>query len=380
MNTSLLLASFSTLATAQEAGEIWLQLLPAGQVAARDGRGPFLVGDGPSMQAITEATRNYAGSTELVVDYDHQTVFGAVPGTGGRAPAAGWIKSLEVRRDGIWGRVEWTAAAAQAIRAGEYRYLSPVFAFDKAGNVKLIKMAGLTNTPAFDLAQIAASTLLTETETKDTSMDEILAALGLPKGSDESKVVTAITAMSTLIALASTALGLPKDASSDAFSQAIGQAVQAKTSLETIAKAAGADSSATPDIMAASITAAIKAPANPDPARFVPIEQVAKLQTAVASMQAGLAEGKAEAAVEAALKAGKVAPATKDWALSYAKSDLAGFEAFAAAQPSFGAAQGRTVPASAAANGLDQSDTAVMSALGLSEDAFVAARKQETRN
>lgn len=35
-------------------------------------------------------------------------------------------------RDGaIWGRVEWTERAAAAIRAREYRFLSPSFGFDK---------------------------------------------------------------------------------------------------------------------------------------------------------------------------------------------------------------------------------------------------------
>ncbi len=51
--------------------------------------------------------------------------FSAVPGVGGTAPAAGWIKRLEARPDGIWAAVAWTEAAQARIRAGEYRYITP---------------------------------------------------------------------------------------------------------------------------------------------------------------------------------------------------------------------------------------------------------------
>ncbi|RWE48621.1 MAG: hypothetical protein EOS24_34125, partial [Mesorhizobium sp.] len=105
--------------------------------------GPWVTGDKASMEQIVANTRQYAGSTDLAIDYDHQTVFGAIPGVGGKAPAAGWIKELQARDDGIFGRVEWTAAASAAIKAGEYRYLSPVFFHEKTtGRVLAIRMAG----------------------------------------------------------------------------------------------------------------------------------------------------------------------------------------------------------------------------------------------
>src|SRR3546814_1790477 len=77
--------------------------------------------------------------------------------SGGRAPASGWIKELQKRDDGIYGRIEWTAAARQALAAGEYRYISPVFNHDKiGGRVRAILRAGLTNTPALELAAVAS--------------------------------------------------------------------------------------------------------------------------------------------------------------------------------------------------------------------------------
>ncbi|MEP2706244.1 MAG: phage tail tube protein [Roseibium sp.] len=105
----------------------WIKLIPSGTFQARDGRGPFDAGDETAMQAIVTRTKDYLGTTDMMIDYDHQTAFGAIPGVGGTAKAAGWVKAFEIRSDGIYGRVEWTAAAKAAIEASEYRYISPLF-------------------------------------------------------------------------------------------------------------------------------------------------------------------------------------------------------------------------------------------------------------
>ena len=92
----------------------------------------------------------------IPIDYDHATDFGAPEGR--PAPAAGWIRELEVRDGAVWGRVEWTARAASSIVAREYRYVSPVFQFDpKDGTVTRLLRAGLTNNPNLHLTAIAAS-------------------------------------------------------------------------------------------------------------------------------------------------------------------------------------------------------------------------------
>ena len=46
--------------------------------------------------------------------------------------AAGWFKGLELRENGdeLWGEVEWTPKAAEAIRNKEYRFVSPSFVKD----------------------------------------------------------------------------------------------------------------------------------------------------------------------------------------------------------------------------------------------------------
>src|SRR5579863_8508686 len=130
----------------------WIELLPAGVFFGRDGRGPFRLDDPAAVIASTTALQMNAG---LPIDYDHATDFGAPEGR--RAPAAGWIRELAVRAGALWGRVEWTARAADSIVAHEYRYVSPVFQFDpKTGAVTRILRAGLTNNPNLHLTAIAA--------------------------------------------------------------------------------------------------------------------------------------------------------------------------------------------------------------------------------
>jgi phage I-like protein len=71
-----------------------------------------------------------ARQTPYVIDYEHQTLRSAKNGL--PAPASGWFKKLEWREGvGLFAvDVEWTDAAAAAIDAGEYRFISPVFLYD----------------------------------------------------------------------------------------------------------------------------------------------------------------------------------------------------------------------------------------------------------
>ena len=106
------------LPTAPESGQ-WVQLLPAGRFQGRDGRSFAL--DNP--QAVLAET---AKRGDLPIDYEHQMDDPAARPASGEVRAAGWIKQIEVRADGIWGLVDWTETARNMIQAREYRYLSPV--------------------------------------------------------------------------------------------------------------------------------------------------------------------------------------------------------------------------------------------------------------
>ncbi len=70
----------------------WIRVLPLGQVELVDDREPFKV-DEQALMAMVAAFQSRG--VDLVIDYEHQSLQGE------RAPAAGWIKGLEARPDGL---------------------------------------------------------------------------------------------------------------------------------------------------------------------------------------------------------------------------------------------------------------------------------------
>lgn len=141
----MLNAAFNTPAPAP-ALPTWIQLLPDNRdIIGYDGRG--WLNDVPDR--VAHQTR-----TPLVVDYEHASEHRAPQGLD--APAAGWITRLEVRGGfAIWGRVDWTDRAQQQITAREYRYLSPVFQYEKdSRRIVRLTSAGLTNQPNLPLTAL----------------------------------------------------------------------------------------------------------------------------------------------------------------------------------------------------------------------------------
>jgi hypothetical protein len=67
--------------------------------------------------------------------------------SGQPSPAVGWIVELQPRKDGIWGRVEWTEEGAKLISSRAYRGISPALQTDKEDNVVRLLRAALTNAP-----------------------------------------------------------------------------------------------------------------------------------------------------------------------------------------------------------------------------------------
>jgi phage I-like protein len=107
---------------------------------------------------------------DLVFDYEHQTLEAATSGI--PAPASGWIKQLRADEAGIWGSaIEWTSKADAFIRAGEYRYFSPVAFFDSETlEVLSLHSVALTNTPRSNyqtpLTARAAASLISQFQTE----------------------------------------------------------------------------------------------------------------------------------------------------------------------------------------------------------------------
>ena len=97
-----------------------------------------------------------SGGIDLPVDYEHQN---DVPEARlhGPVPAAGWIKELKADAAGLWGRVEWTATAAEMIGRKEYRFLSPTFLYHpKTRQIVKLKGAGLVHNPNLHLTALAS--------------------------------------------------------------------------------------------------------------------------------------------------------------------------------------------------------------------------------
>lgn len=152
----------------------WIHILPAGRFGGRDGRGPYVLSD---PQAVISATHAFLGGMDMLVDYDHQTL--EAIRHSGSVPAAGWFKAFEARPDGLWGRVEWTEAAAASLAAKEYRYFSPVYDYDAlTGEVVRIKMGALTNNPNLHLQAVASR----QGDPMNELMERLCYMLNLPLG------------------------------------------------------------------------------------------------------------------------------------------------------------------------------------------------------
>jgi len=250
----------------------WIELLPAGVFYGRDGRGPFRLDD-PA--AVVEATIALQMNAGLPIDYDHATDFGAPEGR--PAPAAGWIRELQVRGGAVWGRVEWTARAAGSIVAREYRYVSPVFQFDpKDGVVTRLLRAGLTNNPNLQLTAIAASRTAAA-DAKDERMEfptqELRELLNLDGDATVADVVARVRE-----------LRVARDAAS----------------------ATGAHAH--------------------DPAHYVAIAEFERALTELNALRAERARERAAHTVEDAIRAGKIVPAQREWAIAYCAADARGFQ------------------------------------------------------
>lgn len=312
-----------------------IQLTPAGTFRARDGRPANLDGwkiDTNIAQKII--ARNRAKLDAVVIDYEHQTL--KAEENGKPAPAAGWMSGAKFvwRDSGLWATdIEWTDAAKAAIAAREYRYISPVIAYDpKTGEVLDVLMAAVTNFAAIDgmagLAHVAAARFNFDQTTEDTTMLEALRKLlGLADTAGEQEINDAVTALK--------------------------------------AKADTADTT----------IAALKAKQAPDPAKFVGIEVVQQLQTQVAALTAQVNGNELETVVTAALADGRILPAMEAWARELGKKDLAALKAYvAAAQPIAalnGTQTGGENPADKGGDGqLDAAAIAVCKQLGISADDY----------
>jgi len=286
----------------------WVQLLPEGRMKGRDGREFDLIDPGALVLAFQ------SGGIDLPIDYEHANDKPEAK-LGGPVPAAGWIKELRADAGGLWGRVEWTAAARAMITRKEYRYLSPSFLFHpKTRQIVRLKGAGLVHSPNLHL------TALNSQET----------AMPLPNPQQPN-----------LTAALAKLLGLPEDTPADE--------------------------------LLAQLEARLKA--EPDPAKYMPVGAVQEMLADRNSERSSVAEGRSQEKVNAALRGGYISNGMRQWALALCASNEAAFDDFMASTgPTFAylskPSHATGLPPAAARCNDSEAGAAVCAQLGLKPDAL----------
>lgn len=288
----------------------WIELLPAGDFAGRDGRGPFRLSHPGKVIAATDGLRMEAG---LPIDYDHATDFAAPAGR--PAPAAGWIRAMEVRDSALWGRVEWTRHGAAAVLTHEYRYISPVFEYSQDGEVQRLLRAALTNNPNLYLTAISARA----DRGNDGASTHFTQARD---GAETARTHEEGTVMDDLETQLRELFGLGEEATPEAIIAEVHSLMREGSGGYPNSGAAAHAIALTP----AKVEGA-------DPARYVPVAQFESALTELNRLRAASARERAEVRVDAAMRGGKIVPAQREWAIAYCQANLRGFEEFVARQP-----------------------------------------------
>ena len=267
----------------------WILLLPAGRVELVDRPEPLQV-DPESLASLVRTFRSRG--VDLVIDYEHQSLHGR------QAPAAGWIKDLEARPDGLWAKVEWTPQAREYLRNREYRYFSPVLQLDPVTRKpQALMQVGLTNVPAIKkLPPLVAKWEAAagpgwippeEKGRKGADVEKLRLIMGLPPEADDQTLGARLLEFCQNLAAV---LKLPGEATASQILEAV-RALQGE------------------------------------------IERLQGVEAELRQLKSKVAADSTNQAVEEAMKAGKIAPAQKAWALEYYRQDPGGFQAFVARAP-----------------------------------------------
>lgn len=296
----------------------WVHLVPVGEFRGGDGRGPYRVEDPAAVARISmQAGR-------LPIDENHATDLAAPRGE--PAPARGWIVEMQAREDGVWGRVEWTAAGRALVADRAYRGISPAMAVSKTGGrVRSVLRASLTNVP--NLSQLAT---LHHRQEPDVDLKKLRAALGLADDADEAAILTAAEAGRTAVTT---------------------HAEQ----LQRIAAAAGVEQPA--EAGADAIVTALQARGGDDGAALR--QTVTELQAEVTQLRGAQALARATEVVDSAIRDGKPIPkALRSHYIERHCKDPSGVETELAGLPSLHSG-GLTARPSEAAGGADATEIAL---------------------
>lgn len=212
----------------------WLHLIAFGRVPVdvetADGRSVHLVqvydregvqtivNNFRSMQEQQSAQGRWSG---LLLDWDH---FSSDPDQ--TSEAAGWIMDVEMRDDGLWGRIDWSEKGKQAVVGKAYKFASVTHSLADAemmgdGDIRplSIKKAALTNEPRNRLLKPYDVELVNRAVQK--SVDEQKQSASLPTQAESAGADNAQEDVMDYKAAIIEFLGIPADSSDEAISAAM---------------------------------------------------------------------------------------------------------------------------------------------------------------
>ncbi len=266
---------------------------------------------------------------DLVIDYEHQTL------SGGVAPAAGWIGDLkDGGSEGLIGTsLAWTDKARAHIEADEYRYISPVFAFNHLDKVtgRPVRMAlfnaALTNEPFFDELRplVSKDSSLTLFLSKEDAMNPVLeflfAFLALAASAKPEEVTAKanefLSSLKEYGIVAKEGVALTAASVIEQLKAGKAKLDQISANYALVAKALKADEKATPEQLVALIAKGA------DTSLFVS-------KSDYDALLARMNEKDVDEIIGAAIAKGKITPATKETLKAWAMKDLDGFKAYLA--------------------------------------------------
>ncbi len=321
----------------------WIQIFPAGTVKAYDGRGPWRIANAGAVIAAS-----YGLSRKIHIDENHSTETAAKEGL--PAPARGYVVEMDAREDGIWGRVEWTAAGRKLMEDKAYWGISPVFSFTDEGEVLRIKNVALTNDPALrELVALNSSKM----GTGMNFLQKVAEALGLKADADEEAVFEALSAR------------LNDDTPSE-------EQAALTAEMGNVRKALGLSEDASATEMLA-VATSLKASSDGG------AEQIAALQAKVTSLEEAGTRRAAEEFVDKAMAEKRVGinAATRETYVKLHMENPARAQEMVSGLPTLGESHATDLPPGERFAALSAEQKQVADAMGLAHDTYLAQLKAD---
>lgn len=186
----------------------WFHLVPKGRFPIAGPEGPMVqVIDDRAVERMLNRFAEEAKAPNfpgILIDYDHFSY-----DLDKSSVAAGWVRELKNRENGIWGRIEWTPKGQQSLKDGEYRFVSPVWdgrdvevlagRANKEVRPVRVETFGLVNKPNLRGMVPLSNRDLSGREVPATDgpekkqMKQVSAKLGLQPDASEEAVLAAVT-------------------------------------------------------------------------------------------------------------------------------------------------------------------------------------------